>query len=219
MKPLPNEIEQRFGVAEGILLPVTVTTSQLGMLRAAEQSSADGINLLVVAFVGAKLVAHSEPYSQRYKLPEVRLPGDILDLEVFETSLKQNFLAEYEVEIEISRYVMMVHCTFMDDQRTEEEGPNMSSRTLHIFTARVPNADEWQEELSVSEDSPIRLVKPRHLLDSLHSEWSDVKTQLSSGLTRYSDMKAEYDESWAFVRARTAALVFKKLYNWELPEI
>ncbi len=219
MKPLPNEIEERFGIAEGILLPVTVTTSQLEMLRAAEQSSADGINILMVAFAGAKLVAHGEPYSQRYKLPEVRLSGDIFDLEVFETSLKESFLAEYEVEIEISRYLMMIHCTFMDDQRTEEEGPQMSSRTLHVFTARVPNSDEWQEELAVSEDSPIRLVKPRHLLDSLHSEWSDVKTQLSTGLTRYSDMKAEYDESWSFVRARIAALVFKKLYNWELPEI
>ncbi len=219
MKPLPHEIEERYGVARSILLPVVVSPHQLEMLRAAEQNSEQGWNFIVLLFAGGRLLTEVE-YSQshNYRLPEFRLPADILDLEDFEEALLQKIHQKYDLEAVLGRYLLMVHCAFMatgeEDAAGEDRGT--SSRTLHIFTARALNSDE----LAGQEEPPlnIRLVKPTVLLDALQAEWADTKTQVASG-GKLGDLKVEYDKSWTFVRARVIATAFQSLFGWPLPEI
>jgi hypothetical protein len=219
MKPLLREVEERYGAARNLLMPVSVLPGQLDMLRAAEEESGKGWNIMLLLFAGARLVTEVAPGSQKaYRLPEFRMPSDILDLEVFEETFRDKVLEKYGLEIGIGRYLMMVHCTFMTQNRIGEtdEDYGTSSRTLHIFTARAHNSDELQ----ASDDAPlnVRLVKPTDLLDNLLAEWADVKSQIASAGT-LGDMRAEYDKSWAFVRARVVAMAFQSLFGWPLPEM
>lgn len=219
MNPMLREVEERYGVARSILLPVVVSPPQLDMLRTSEQESAKGWNILVLLFAGARLVTEAPNGSTGvYRLPEFRLPSDILDLEVFEEEFKEKIADLYKIELDIGRYLMMVHCTFMiggqDGESNEDAGT--SSRTLHIFTARALNSDELTgHETQVSS---VRLVKPQALLDALQAEWADTKAQLVSG-GKFGDLKTEYDRSFSFVRARLVATAFQNLFGWPLPEL
>jgi hypothetical protein len=219
MKQLLPEIEERYGTARNILLPVVVSAHQVEMLRAAEKESETGWNFLVMIFSGARLIAEvAQETSLAYRLPEFRLPADILDLEDFEEAFRDKILENFGVNIQISRYLLLSHCTFMatgqEDASGDDEGT--SSRTLHIFTARAVNSDDTGDK---KENLPnVKLVKPQELLDALQSEWADCKTQLASGGT-LGNLKAEYDKSWAFVRVRVLATAFQSLFGWPLPEI
>ncbi len=216
MKKLPPEIEERYGVGRGLVLPVVVTQRQLDMLRAAEAESDKGWNVMLLIFSGAKILAHAEPGSYKYRLPEFRIPDDTLDLEDFEAALKDKVLIEYGFEIDLSHYLMLAHCTFMSDSPIEGDESDTSSRTLHLFTARALNSDE----LIASEESAIaaRLIKPSVLSNSLQSEWADVRAQLNTGGSS-GNMRDDYDSSWAFVRARLVSTAFHNLFGWPLPEI
>lgn len=219
MKPLPTEIEDRYGAARGILLPVVVSSHQVEMLRMAEEESNKGWNFMVLLFAGGRLVTEvANSKSQAYRLPEIRLSSDILDLEDFENEFKEKINTNYGLEVNLGRYLLQVHCTFMATDQGDDAGDDAgtSSRNLHVFTARALNSDE----LVGQEDSPvnIRLVKPTALLDALQAEWADTKTQLASGGT-LGDLKAEYDKSWAFVRSRVVATAFQRLFGWPLPEL
>ena len=219
MKQLLPEIEERYGTARSILLPVVVSPHQVEMLRAAERESEQGWNFLVMIFSGARLIAEvAQETSQSYRLPEFRLPADILDLEDFEVAFREKVFQNFGINIQISRYLMLAHCTFMatgqENAAGDDEGT--SSRTLHIFTARAVNSDDTAEK---NENLPnVKLVKPQELLDALQAEWADCKTQLASGGT-LGNLKAEYDKSWSFVRVRVLATAFQSLFGWPLPEI
>lgn len=217
MNRLPREVEERYGSERGVVLPVTVTPHQLEMLRAAEAESDKGWNVVLMIFAGSRILAHGETNSHKLRLPEFRLSSDNLDLEDFENALKKRVLDDYGFEVDLSRYLMMVHCTFMSDSPIEGDESDTSSRTLHLFTARALNSDDLLE----SEEPPngsVRLVKPATLSNSLQGEWADVRSQLNTGGST-SNMRDEYDASWAFVRARMIALAFQHLFGWELPEI
>ncbi len=218
MKQLPREIEERYGVARSILLPVVVSPHQVEMLRMAENESNQGWNFIVLLFEGGRLVTEVENnQGQAYRLPELRLPADILDLEDFEEAFKDKLHAKYGLEVVLSRYLLLVHCTFMASGEADTAGDDIgtSSRTLHVFTARCLNSDEL-----AGQEGPlnIRLVKPTVLLDALQSEWADIKTQAASGGT-LGDLRMEYDKSWTFVRARVVATAFQRLFGWPLPEL
>lgn len=217
MNHLPREVEERYGIAKGLIIPVTVTEHQLEMLRTAESESDKGWNILLLIFAGAKILAHGETNSHKLRLPEFRVSDETLDLEDFENALKQRVLDDYGFEIDLSRYLMLAHCTFMSDSPVEGDESDTSSRILHLFTARALNSDDLVER-----EEPInkaaRLVKPAALSNSLQSEWADVRSQLNSGGPT-ANMRDEYDASWAFVRARMIAIAFQNLFGWELPEI
>lgn len=216
MNLLPREVEERYGAAKNMVIPVTVTQRQLDMLRAAEEESAKGWNIMLLVFSGAKMLAHAEAGSFKLRLPEFRLSSDLIDLEDFEAALKDKVLAEYGLEIDLSRYLMLAHCTFMADSPIEGDESDTSSRTLHLFTARALNSDDLMQSEEFS--SSARLVKPATLSDSLQAEWADVRSQLNTGGPNLS-MRDDYDASWAFVRARVIALAFQSLFGWNLPEI
>ncbi|MDB5082437.1 MAG: hypothetical protein JWP00_4361 [Chloroflexi bacterium] len=219
MKQLLPEIEERYGTARSILLPVVVSPHQVEMLRAAEKESEQGWNFLVMIFSGAHLVAEvSHKDSQTYRLPEFRLPADIIDLEDFEVAFREKIFENFGVTINISRYLLLAYCTFMATGQENAAGDDedTSSRTLHIFTARAVNSDDTGENKETP--SNVKLVKPQELLDALQAEWADFKTQLASGGT-LGDLKSEYDKSWAFVRVRVLATAFQSLFGWSLPEI
>jgi hypothetical protein len=219
MKQLLPEIEERYGTARSIMLPVVVSAHQVEMLRAAEKASEQGWNFLVMIFSGARLVAEvGKETSLAYRLPEFRLPSDILDLEDFEAAFQDKILESFGLNINISRYLLLAHCTFMatGPENAVGDDEDTSSRTLHIFTARAVNSDDTGEK---KENLPnVKLVKPQELLDALQSEWADCKTQLASGGT-LGNLKSEYDKSWAFVRVRVLAQAFQSLFGWPLPEI
>ena len=189
------------------------------MLRAAEKESETGWNFLVMIFSGARIIAEvAQESSLAYRLPEFRLPADILDLEDFEVAFRDKILENFGVNVQISRYLLLSHCTFMatGEENAGSDDEDTSSRTLHIFTARAVNSDDTSEK---KENLPnVKLVKPQELLDALQSEWADCKTQLASGGT-LGNLKAEYDKSWAFVRVRVLATAFQSLFGWPLPEI
>src|SRR5947209_8524016 len=114
MKQLIREIEERYGAARNILLPVVVSSHQVEMLRAAEHESEQGWNFLVMIFSGARLITEvDQTNSKAYRLPEFRLPSDILDLEDFEIAFRDKVLENFGVNIEISRYLVMAQCAFM----------------------------------------------------------------------------------------------------------
>ena len=219
MKQLLPEIEERYGTARSILLPVVVSSHQVEMLRAAEHESEQGWNFLVMIFSGARLIAEvAQESSLAYRLPEFRLPADILDLEDFEEAFREKVQQNFGINIQISRYLLLAHCTFMATGQETESGDDeaTSSRTLHIFTARAVNSDDTSEK---KENLPnIKAVKPQELLDALQAEWADCKTQMASGGT-LGNMKSEYDKSWSFVRVRVVATAFQSLFGWPLPEI
>jgi len=216
MKPLPREVEERYGVARGIVMPVTVSEGQLSMLRAAEAESEKGWNILMLIFAGAKILAHAESGSHKLRLPEFRISAETLDLEDFEIALKDAVQVEYGLKIDLSRYLMLAHCTFMSDSPVEGDESDTSSRTLHLFIARALNSDE----LSGSEKASgaARLVKPAALSESLQLEWADERAQLNTRGAS-ANMRDDYNASWAFVRARLVALAFQNLFDWPLPEI
>lgn len=222
MKPMIREVEERYGVARSILMPVVVSPQQLDMLRTSEQESAKGWNIVILLFSGARLVTESPTGSTEgsYRLPEFRLSSDILDLEVFEEEFREKIKTLYNLELGIGRYLMMVHCTFMtsgaDGESTEDNGT--SSRTLHVFTARVVNSDDLQEEGQTTTAANVHFVKPQALLDALQAEWADTKAQISTG-GKFGDIKTEYDKSFAFVRARLVATAFQNLFGWSLPDL
>ncbi|HEX2916831.1 MAG TPA: hypothetical protein VH186_39095 [Chloroflexia bacterium] len=216
---LLREIEERYGTARSVLLPVVVLPHQLEMLRAAEKESDKGWNFLVLLFAGGRLLTQVESnQSHLYRLPEFRIPSDIMDLEDFEVAFKEKLEELYGTKVNLGRYLLYVHCTFMTSgpEDTAGEDNGTSSRTLHVFTARALNSDEL--DAHEENDFNIKLVKPNVLLDALQAEWSDIKTQMDSGGT-LGDMKAEYDKSWAFVRARVVATAFQSLFGWPLPEV
>ncbi len=219
MKQLLPEIEERYGAARNILLPVVVSARQVEMLRAAEKEAEQGWNFLVMIFSGAHLIAEvAQESSLAYRLPEFRLPADILDLEDFEIAFRDKILENFGVNIQISRYLFLSYCTFMatGEENASSDDEGTSSRTIHIFTARAVNSDDTSEK---KENLPnVKLVKPQELLDALQAEWADCKTQLASGGT-LGNLKAEYDKSWAFVRVRVLATAFQSLFGWPLPEI
>lgn len=219
MNQLIREIEERYGAARNILLPVVVSSHQVEMLRAAEHESEQGWNFLVMIFSGARLITEvDQTNSKAYRLPEFRLPSDILDLEDFEIAFRDKVLENFGVNIEISRYLVMAQCAFMATgvENTAGDDEGTSSRTLHIFTARAVNSDDTMEK---KESLPnVKAVKPQELLDALQAEWADYKTQISSGGS-LGNLKAEYDKSWAFVRVRVVATAFQSLFGWPLPEI
>lgn len=219
MKLLLREIEERYGAARSILLPVIVSAHQVEMLRAAEHESEQGWNFLVMIFSGARLIAEvDQSNSQAYRLPEFRLPSDILDLEDFELAFRDKVLENFGVNIQISRYLLMAQCAFMatgqENSAGDDEGT--SSRTVHIFTARAVNSDDTSARRETLPN--VKAVKPQELLDALQAEWADYKTQLASGGS-LGNMKSEYDKSWAFVRVRVVATAFQSLFGWPLPEI
>ncbi len=217
MNRLPQEFEERYGVAKGMLLPVTVSPRQLEMLRTAEEESNKGWNVMLLVFAGAKILAHAEGDSQTaLRLPEFRVSTELLDLEDFETNLKAQVLSDYGLEIDLSRYLMLAHCAFMGNAPIEGDESDTSSRTLHVFTARALNSDDLLSSEEIS--SVARLVKPAALADALQKEWADARSQLNTGGTT-ANMRDEYDSSWAFVRARLAALAFHSLFNWDLPDV
>jgi hypothetical protein len=218
MNDLPQEVEERYGVVVGHVLPVTVSQGQLEMLRTAETEAAKNWNIILLIFAGAKILAHSEVGTHRLRLPEFRIPSDTLDLEEFEAILKENVQVEYGLKIDLSRYLMMIHCTFMSDSRMAGDEGDTSNRTLHLFTARALNSDDLVAVEKEEPNSVTRLVKPMKLADSLQGEWSDVRSQLNTGGASH-NMRDEYEASWAFVRARLVAIAFQKLFGWELPEI
>ncbi|MEI6044572.1 MAG: hypothetical protein WCS37_09470 [Chloroflexota bacterium] len=216
MKELPREVEERYGIVLGVVLPVTVSPTQLQMLRAAETESEKNWSIVLLIFSGANVMAHGETDSGRLRLPEFRIPSDLLDLDEFEATLKEKVFLEYGLKIDLSRYLMLGHCTFMSDSPVEGDESDTSSRTLHLFTARALNSDDL-----VAKEQPIgvaRLVKPNLLADSLQREWADVRAQLNTGGTSQ-NMRDDYNASWAFVRSRLVALAFQKLFGWELPEV
>ncbi len=221
MKPLIPEIEERYGAARSILLPVVVTRPQLEMLRAAEKESEEGWNFMLLLFGGARLVAQiADEQSHAYRLPEFRLAADILDLEDFEVAFKAKVQSSYGLKVEFGRYLLMAQCTFMATGEAEDNtGDDLgtSSRTLHIFTARTHNLDDLTEENQAGRNA-ITLVKPTALLDALQAEWADYKTQLAFGGTM-GDMRTEYDKSWTMVRLRVVATAFQRLFGWPLPEL
>lgn len=219
MKQLPREIEERYGMARSILLPVVASRHQVEMLRAAEQESMRGWNFMVLLFMGGRLLTEVQSsQSQAYRLPELRLPADILDLEDFEEAFKGKIAETYGLEVNLGRYLLLAHCTFMATGPEDTAGDDVgtSSRTLHLFTARASHSDD----LDYSQDtrSNLRLVKPTALLDALQAEWADVKTQLNFGGSM-GDLKSEYDKSWTFVRARLVATAFQSLFGWPLPDL
>ncbi len=219
MKPLLREVEERYGVARGILLPVVVTPHQVEMLRAAERESEQSWNFMLLLFAGAHLLATTDAaQSQALRLPEFRLPCDILDLTDFEEAFKTKIAGTFGLDIELSHYLLMAHCTFMatGEQDTAGDDVGTSSRTLHVFTARALNSDELEQSKVVS--PAVRLVKPAIVAESLQAEWADIKTQLASGGS-LGDLRAEYDNSWAFVRVRVVTTAFHNLFGWPMPEI
>jgi hypothetical protein len=217
MNQLPREVEERYGIAKGVLIPVTVSPRQLEMLRTAEIEAEKGWNIMVMVFAGAKILAHGETGSHRLRLPEFRLSSDLLDLEDFENALKGRVHDEYGLEIDLSRYLLLAHCTFMSDSPVEGDESDTSSRTLHFFTARALNSDDLLH--SDEPSSAARLVKPQALADSLQGEWADVSAQLRTGAPPDPNMRDEYNTSWAFVRARLVAQAFQALFGWDLPEL
>ncbi len=216
MKRLIPEIEERYGAARNILIPVVVSPHQVEMLRAAEKESERGWNFLVMVFAGAHLITESN--GNAYRLPEIRLPADILDLEEFEEAFREKLFTNYGLKATLSRYLLLAHCTFMATGQEGGAGDDVgtSSRTLHIFTTRAINTDELSDQPQPGPN--VKLVKPTALLDSLQAEWSDIKTQVASGGT-LGNLKAEYDKSWSFVRARVVAMAFQSLFGWPLPEL
>lgn len=216
MKVLIREIEERYGNARSILMPVVVTRNQLEMLQLAQPEAEQGWNFMVLLFAGAKLVTELCG-EQVYRLIELRLPSDIVDLEDFEEAFKAKIESEFNLKIELSRYLLLAHCTFMaTGENTADEDGGTSSRTIHVFTARVVASDESANLEKTS--GKIKLVKPTALLDSLQAEWGDTKTQLASGGS-FGDMRAEYDKSWSFVRLRVVGTAFQALFDWPLPEM
>lgn len=216
MNLLPREVEERYGAAKNFVIPVTVTKRQLDMLRAAQEESDKGWNIMLLVFSGAKMLAHSEAGSHKLRLPEFRLSADLIDLEDFEAALKDKVLTQYGFEIDLSRYLMLAHCTFMSDSPIEGDESDTSSRSLHLFTARALNSDDLMHSEEATGEA--RLVKPAALSDSLQAEWADVRAQLQTGGFS-SSMRDDYEASWAFVRARVVALAFQNLFGWELPEL
>ena len=166
MKQLLPEIEERYGAARNILLPVVVSARQVEMLRAAEKEAEQGWNFLVMIFSGARLIAEvAQESSLAYRLPEFRLPADILDLEDFEIAFRDKILENFGVNVQISRYLLLSYCTFMatSEENTSSDDEGTSSRTIHIFTARAVNSDDTGEK---KENLPnVKLVKPKELLD------------------------------------------------------
>ena len=219
MKHLIREIEERYGAARNILLPVVASAHQVEMLRAAEAEAERGWNFMLLLFAGAGLIAEVEnKQSHSYRLPEFRLPSDILDQEDFEEAFKAKVEENYGLKITISRYLLMIHCTFMATGEAGQVGDDVgtSSRALHIFTARAVNTDDLTN--LVQSRPNIKLVKPTALLDALQAEWSDIKTQVASGGS-LGDLRSQYDKSWAFVRARSVATAFQSLFGWPLPDL
>ena len=218
MKPLIREIEERYGAASNVLLPVVVSPHQVEMLRAAEPESEQGWNFMLLLFAGSGLVVEVEnAASHLYRLPEFRLPSDILDLEDFVDEFYAKVAASYGLKISLSRYLLMAHCTFMATGQAGGAGDDVgtSSRGLHIFTARATQTDEMNRAAA---QSNVKTVKPTVLLDALQAEWSDIKTQVSSGGT-LGNLRSEYDKSWAFVRVRVVAMAFQRLFGWPLPDL
>src|SRR5690349_20816539 len=132
MNLLPREVEERYGAAKNFVIPVTVTKRQLDMLRAAQEESDKGWNIMLLVFSGAKMLAHSEAGSLKLRLPEFRLSANLIDLEDFEAALKDKVLTQYGFEIDLSRYLMLAQCTFMSDSPIEGDESDTSSRSLHL---------------------------------------------------------------------------------------
>jgi hypothetical protein len=217
MKQLPPEMEGRFGIAKGMMLPITVTPEQLEMLKAAEEESHKGWNFILLIFSGAKILAQEDTLNSRLKLPEVRMTLETRDAEDIEDWIKDKVYIDYGVQIELSRYLILAHCTFMTSAPYAPEDSGTSSRTLHLFTARAVNSDILEDKV-VDGFSPIKHVKPAYMLDRLQSEWADVKTRYHVD-PRNKDLRRAYDDSWTFPRARIAGMAFQQLFGWELPEI
>jgi hypothetical protein len=217
MKQLPPEIEERFGVARGMMLPISVTPEQLEMLKAAEAESHKGWNFTLLIFSGAKIIAQEDTVNNRLRLPEIRMTLETRDPEDIEDWIKDKVYIDFGIPIELSRYLILAHCTFMTDDPYGPDDRGTSSRTLHLFTARATNSEGLTDEV-VDGFSPVKLVKPAYLLDRLQSEWADVKAYYNMN-QRSKDLRRAYDDSWTFPRARIAGMAFQQLFGWELPEI
>jgi hypothetical protein len=217
MKLLPSEMEERFGVAHAVMIPVGVTQEQLQMLQAAENESHKGWNFMLLIFSGAKIIAQEDTTHNRLRLPEIRMTLDSLDPEDIEDWVKDKVYIDFGIQIELSRYLILAHCTFMTSDPYGPDDKGVSNRTLHLFTARATNSEGLTDEV-VDGFSPVKLLKPAQLLDRLQSEWADVKAYYNMN-QRSKDLRRAYDDSWTFPRARIAGMAFQQLFGWQLPEI
>jgi len=198
MNLLPREIEERYGSARGLIIPALLSPIQMEILQADESNAAKVWQVMVLVYAGARLVCQT-PTNLNYLRPLIfSLPSDILDLEDFETEIKDAALINVEIG---------------------EDG-GTQSRTIHLFTGRVRNTDEFVSETATALDNHIKLVKPSELNATMQAEWNETKARRNT-LPPHTkpDLKSEYNEIWVFAYARLVAQAFHQLFGWDLPTI
>jgi hypothetical protein len=220
MNLLPREIEERYGSARGLIIPALLSPIQMEILQADEPNATKVWQVMVLVYAGARLVCQT-PTNLNYLRPLMfSLPSDILDLEDFETEIKDAALINHGIELEIGHYLIMAQITFMPNNIEVGEDGGTQSRTIHLFTGRVRNTDEFLSETATALDNHIKLVKPSELNATMQAEWNEVKARRNT-LPPHTkpDLKSEYNEIWVFAYARLVAQAFHQLFGWNLPTI
>lgn len=220
MSLLPQEIEERYGAARGLIIPTRVSPTQLDILRAEEKNTARVWQLPLLVFAGARLICQVQPNSGYLRPLQFGLPNDILDLEDFDNAIKDAALTDYSLEIELGHYLLMAQVTFLSNQPDSSEDNGTAARTLHLFTAHVRNLEEFLAETAASPDRHLKLVKPAELNSALQAEWSEVKARRNTTPPNVKiGLLTDYHDAWVLVYVRLVAQAFNQLFGWPLPTI
>lgn len=217
MQLLPQEIEERYGAARGLVIPTLVSSGQLDILRADERNAAKVWQVPMLVYAGARLVCQTQPHSGYLRPLQFSLPNTILDVEDFAEAVKEAALTNFGLKIEIGHYLLMAQITFMIDNPEVGEDAGTASRTLHLFTAHTSNLEKFLVETAASPDRNLKLVKPTELNAALEAEWNELKARRQTHTK--SSLISDYNDAWVFVYTRLLAQAFHHLFGWPLPAV